>query len=220
MQQRSLKVRITHGDWVYGVHLTPDAPTDNFTLFVLAHGVSNNMDHPIMRTVAHGLVDLGHEVALFNFPFTHAGNQTPDPEPVLVGSLEFVARAAVNGRDVRLILGGKSLGARIAALTVSMGFQCDGLIFLGFPLHTPDFHSETRDELIKSVTRPMLFVQGTRDPFCHLDLLTTTLRQVQVPHQVHLVQGGEHSYVVKGRSMREIYEEIVVQINGWQAELA
>jgi len=172
-----------------------------------------------MKRISQELVGMGFEVALFNFPFAQERKTKPDPEPVLVGAMEFVAKAARDERDIRLILGGKSLGARIAALTISMGYVCDGALFLGFPLHLPEKNLDNRDELLREVNVPMLFIQGTRDIFCHLDLLQNTLGRLDAPSTLHLIEGAEHSYVVKNRSQRDVYTEIVQVIDRWLKDI-
>ena len=76
---------------------------------------------------------------------------------------------------VPVLAGGKSLGGRIASMCVADGMPAAGLVFLGYPLHPPGKPERLRAEHLERITVPMLFLQGTRDPFAKPELLAKVL---------------------------------------------
>ena len=94
-----------------------------------------------------------------------------------------------------------------------------GLVFLGYPLHAPNRHDRLRADNLMKITAPMLFVEGTNDPFCRMDLLTEVLEQVKAPTQTHLIEGGNHDFRVpkrQGRTAEAIWQEVVETICRWR----
>ena len=95
------------------------------------------------------------------------------------------------------------MGARVAlALCAAKRVTPSGLLFLGFPLHKPGKREEPRLAGLAEVRRPMLFVQGTRDPFCDLDVLKRVRKERGVAGSLHVIEGGDHSYQLPA-AMRE-----------------
>ena len=188
-------------------------------MVVLAPGAGAPIVHPFMEQVAAGLGASGLLVARFNFVYLEQGKRSPDRQPVL----EDTYRSAVEQLTStlgshRLVLGGKSMGGRIASHVVAGGFDADALVFLGYPLHPPGRPDRIRDKHLHEVSVPMLFVEGTRDPFCPLE----TLERVrgELPHETDLVviEDGDHSFKVRkssGRSTDEALGEVVEAVSGW-----
>lgn len=99
-------------------------------------------------------------------------------------------------------LGGKSLGARMAAELVSRYYEGEGvlpagLILLTYPLHKPGRKDRLALEHLRRIDVPSLFVVGSEDPFCDLTLLPPVLNRLDRPGRAFLVQGGDHSLRVK-----------------------
>jgi predicted alpha/beta-hydrolase family hydrolase len=118
----------------------------------------------------------------------------------------------------RLVLGGKSMGGRIASQAVAKGLGADGLVFLGYPLHPPGRTDKMRDAHLTDVACPMLFLQGTRDAFAQLDLLRPVVELQGERGTLHLVEGGDHSFAVlkrDGRSAAEVDAELVAATASW-----
>jgi predicted alpha/beta-hydrolase family hydrolase len=74
-----------------------------------------------------------------------------------------------------------------------------GLIFLGYPLHPPGKPDRIRDRHLDRVGVPMLFLQGTADPFARWDLLTGVVERLGDRATLHPLEGGDHSFRVRGR---------------------
>src|SRR5207253_7881775 len=97
------------------------------------------------------------------------GRKLPDPK----ARLESCYRAVIDAmrkrkklKSNRLVIGGKSMGGRIASQVAAANAEnIDGLVFLGYPLHAPGRPDKLRDEHLPEIKAPMLFVQGSRDAF-------------------------------------------------------
>ncbi len=166
---------------------------------ILAHGSSNNLDHPLLTRVAEALAENGWQAIRFNFLYREDGRARADRKELLQRTFATVyshARQHWSLDPARLAVGGKSLGARTAAQVVAGGLvPASALIYLGFPLHWSGRPQNGQDELlIAQGARPQLFFQGTHDPYCHLDRLESVLPRLTGPVAVHLVEGGNHSF--------------------------
>lgn len=133
---------------------------------VLAHGAGATMDSPFLETVATGLAAAtGQRVARFEFPYMAARRnggprRAPDPPRVLLAHWREVVRALGGGE--RLVIGGKSLGGRIASM-VADEQQVRGLLCLGYPFHPAGRPERTRVEHLATLRTPTLILQGERD---------------------------------------------------------
>jgi predicted alpha/beta-hydrolase family hydrolase len=174
---------------------------------VVAHGAGAGMDHPFLVGFSRAIAE--HEVATlrFNFPYVERGRRSPDPEAVLraawLAAFED-ARSRSDGRPV--LAGGKSLGGRIASMAVADGMQAAGLVFLGYPFHPPGKPERVRDEHLYRITVPMLFIQGTADPFARPEVVRKVLRKLGRAAEHLPIEGGDHSFNVRGqkRDAREV----------------
>ena len=91
-----------------------------------------------------------------------------------------------------VVLIGKSMGSRIGC-HLSLEQHVNAVVCLGYPLVGIGKSGKIRDEVLLALTTPILFVQGTRDRLCPLDLLAQVNRRMQAPHAIHLVESGDHS---------------------------
>lgn len=197
---------------------------------LLAHGAGTDMTNPLLRAVARGLAEQGHPVLLFNFAYTEAGRKAPDPMARLEACFRTVAAFARDRLGERpLVLGGRSMGGRVASHLAAQGEPADGLVFLGYPLHPARrAGTEVPDERLRTahweaLRTPALFVQGDRDALADLALLERerAARLTGAPTVVHVVAGGDHGFAVRkkdGRGEGEVLGEIVGAISGWLGE--
>lgn len=188
---------------------------------ILAHGAGNDMDAPFLSAVHAGLAAHGFVAVKFNFPYKECGRRLPDPAPVLedafVRVLEAV-RAAPEIAPPRIVIGGKSLGGRMASHLAAAGVDVAGLLLLGYPLHPAGQPERLRTAHLPQIRVPMLFVTGTRDPLCRLDLLRQTIQRLPAPVTVHVIAGGDHSFEVPKRTPRaaaDVWTEIVQESVRW-----
>jgi uncharacterized protein len=166
-------------------------------VLILGHGANNDMDHPVVAGVHERLARAGLAALRFNFPYAEEGRQRPDPDEVLEAALSRVRNYAAGLEDLqglKLFLGGKSMGGRIAAQLAARQAGAHGLVFLGYPLHPPGKPENLRDKPLLQLPCPALFVEGSRDPFCNLGRLGEVLAGMPVRTDVHVLPGLGHSY--------------------------
>jgi predicted alpha/beta-hydrolase family hydrolase len=181
---------------------TPKGPVSailDSSLLVLAHGAGGNMRSPFLAAFAAGLGAQGVGCLRFNFAYSEAGRRGPDPEKTLRAVWNAAFDKAVE-KGGPLWVGGKSMGGRIASMMVADGdLDAAGLVFVGYPLHPPGKVDRLRDEHLARVKVPMLFLQGTADPFARWDLLQAVVKRLGRNATLHRVEGGDHSFRVRGR---------------------
>ncbi len=228
LRQRTGKVAVDRGMEVSAVTAERARHRAGETdVIVLAHGAGADMHHPFMTFFHEALARAGWLSVKFNFPYKELGRKAPDPAPRLEDAFERVlehVRRNLCPAPERLFVGGKSMGGRIAANVAAKAAgsserQVAGLVFLGYPLHAPKRHDRLRADNLMKITAPMLFVEGTNDPFCRLDLLEESLRQVQAPARTHIIEGGNHDFRVPKRLGREpeaVWQEAVDAICRWR----
>lgn len=178
-------------------------PPNAWLLYVLAHGAGAGMRHRFLESISETLAGRGIATLRYQFPYLEAGRKRPDYPPVLQATVRAaVVKAAELEPELPLIAGGKSLGGRMtsgaASETPLAGVR--GLVFLGFPLHPPGQPGTSRADHLDRVDVPMLFLQGTRDSFARLDLITDVCEGLEPNATLHLVEGGDHSFAVPKRS--------------------
>ena len=199
--------------------LLTDGPGDGRAVVVLAHGAGSGMRSDFMTFMAEGLAEADMLCLRFEFPYMQAGRKAPDKAPVLESAYADVARhARLLAGDRPLVLGGKSMGGRIASQAVAAGAPADGLVFHGYPLHPPGRPERLRIAHWPDVKVPMLFVEGTRDPFCPLDTLARVQEETGVDAEVVVIDDGDHSFKVRkssGRGTPEAWREAVDRTASW-----
>ena len=175
------------------------------------------MKSDFMATMASALGSEGFRVCRFNFLYTELGKKAPDRQPVLEETYDSVLEAVRSGHD-KVVIGGKSLGGRIASMIVAQGARVDGLVFLGYPLHPPGRPERIRKTHLPDIKSPMLFVEGTRDPFCPLETLGEVRAELTAPTEVAIIDDGDHSLKVRkssGRSTVEAWAEAAAAVSDW-----
>lgn len=192
---------------------------DGRAVVVLAHGAGAGMRSDFMAFQAEALAAAGLLCLRFEFPYMAAGKKAPDRAAVLEETWRTVAeQAREQAGDRRLVLGGKSMGGRIASQAVAQGAPADGLVFHGYPLHPPGRPERVRKAHLPDVKVPMLFVEGTRDPFCPLDTLHDVIAETGVDATVAVIDDGDHSFKVRassGRTTKAAWEEVVARTTAW-----
>ena len=189
-------------------------------LCVLAHGAGNDMRNPLFEGVVRGLAEGDVSTMRFNFPFTEEGRRGPDRPPVLLEAWRgALGEAERRSGGLPRVAAGKSLGGRMASMLAAedpAGFFCAAIVFFGYPLHAPGRANQPRDSHLPSVGVPMLFIQGTSDPLADLGLIRTLVDRLAPRAELHLVDGGDHSFRVRGA--RRADEEIGRELGSVAAE--
>ena len=162
---------------------------------ILGPGAGGTRQTPQLLSAAAFLDPKRYTTILFNFPYQESRRKFPDQAGVLEETVARVAEfARTDLRATKIVLGGRSMGGRMASQAVAKGLLCDGLAFLAYPLHPPGQESRLRDAHLGSIRVPMLFLQGTRDVFARLDLLKSTVERLGANAQLALFEDADHSF--------------------------
>ena len=188
-------------------------PADGGDYLILAHGAGGAMDTPQLKSYADEIAARGLGAVRFNFAYAEAKKKAPDKTEKLEACYRGVAEE-VSKRAKRLFIGGRSMGGRIGSHIVAQGFPAAGLVFLAYPLHPPGKPERIRDEHLKTIDVPMLFLQGSRDPFAQPDLLDRTIAALPTA-TLHRVHNGDHSHKVPGRPAADVLDELVGATFDW-----
>jgi predicted alpha/beta-hydrolase family hydrolase len=175
------------------------------SLFLFAPGAGAPSSHPWMQQWTKRLATIG-PVVVFDYPYMRENRKRPDRLPKLIAAhRQALAKAREKMRDHKsdfsTILIGKSMGGRIGCHVASEE-KVDALVCLGYPLCAMGDRTKLRDEVLRSLRRAILFVQGTRDPLCPLDLLERVRTEMEAPNLLHIVQAGDHSLRVTKQQLQ------------------
>ena len=191
---------------------TPSSPRFGY---VLAHGAGAGMRHPFMEAISQALFERGVATLRYEFPYVASGRKWPDPPARLVGSVRAaVKRAGAEWPGLPLIAGGKSMGGRMTSTAQAEEPLAGvaGLAFLGFPLHPPGKPSVSRADHLFQVRVPMLFLQGSRDDFAELGLITGVCERLGPRARLEVLEGADHSFRVPKRKGEQVIGELADRV--------
>ena len=219
----ALRVAIAPGEAVTALLYPAAAERRAGVALILGHGAGAGQSSLFMVRCATDLAARGIDVVTFNFPYMERGRRLPDANDRLEACYRAVIAAmrehpTLGG--VRLAIGGKSMGGRIAsqvAAGVGVG-DLAGLVLLGYPLHPPGKPERLRAMHLPRIGAPMLFVQGERDAFGTPDELRPIIAALAPPPDLYVVAGGDHSFKVRkgaGVSQREVERAVQERIECW-----
>jgi len=189
--------------------------------FVYAPGAGSSLDDPFGGHLARALRAEGIDLVRFEFPYMAAKKRAPD-RPAL---LEATWRAAIDtawARGRQLVVGGRSMGGRIASQVVAQGVTADALALFAYPLHPPGRPEKARDEHLPAITAPALFVSGTNDAFASPGELRAAAKKVKRA-TVHMLEGADHGFAVKkasGRTREDVWAEATRALVDWLAAVS
>lgn len=224
-----LRVSVADRDSVSALLYLAPQPSRLGTTIVLAHGAGAGQLHPFMQLFGNGLAERGFDVLTFNFVYMEQGRHVPDPKAKLEACYRAVIEAAEQHKKLqgnRLVIGGKSMGGRIASQVAalerggltSLAERIAGLVFLGYPLHPPGRPDKLRDAHLPQITSPMLFVQGSRDTFGTEEEINAVIKRLHLPATLYAIEGGDHSLKVPksvGIPQAQIYQSTMDEIARW-----
>jgi predicted alpha/beta-hydrolase family hydrolase len=232
-----LKITVNERDSVSALlYAAPKKERAGVTI-ILGHGAGAGQLHPFMRLFASGLAARGFDTITFNFIYMEQGRHVPDPKAKLEACYSAVIEAARRHKKLkenRVVVGGKSMGGRIASqVAAAMNDQSlsderpvarsaipeiSALVFLGYPLHPPGRPDKLRDAHLPQIKARMLFIQGERDTFGTPDELRAVIKRLHLPATLLAIQGGDHSLKVPesaGIPQQEVYESTMDEISRW-----
>jgi predicted alpha/beta-hydrolase family hydrolase len=218
-----MRIKINEQDAVTALIYAANKKTRAGVTLLLGHGAGANQTSQFMVSFAEGLAERGVCVVTFNFLYAEQGRRAPDRNDKLE-SCYRAAIASVKGdgrlKSNRFMIGGKSMGGRIASQVAAEGTEeIAGLVFLGYPLHPPGKPEKLRAEHLPRIGKPMLFVQGARDPFGTPDELRPMIKKLKA--SLYAVEGGDHSFTVAKSwpvSQEQVYKDAQDEIAQWLRE--
>jgi uncharacterized protein len=225
MEPETLTVPVNERDTVSALlYAAPKKERAAMTV-ILGHGAGANQLSPFMRLFASGLAQRGFNTMTFNFLYMEQGRRVPDPKQRLESCYVAVIQTGQQHKNLkgnRIVIGGKSMGGRIASQVAATEFSTNnaisGLVLLGYPLHPPGKPEQMRDQHLKDIRARLLFVQGSRDAFGTPEELRAVIKNHKLSAKLHVVEGGDHSFKVpksSGVPQQRIYEDIMDEISGW-----
>ena len=209
------------GESLGRVSVSVAKPARSRATAIIAHGAGGNMDTPSIVGVQKNLVASGVTAVRFNFLYSESKKSAPDKQPKLVAAWRSVADWVKKElKPKKLLLGGRSMGGRMASYLVADGYPCDGIFFLAYPLHPPGKPDRLRKDHLPKIKVPMLFVSGTRDSFAQLDLLEPVVKKSKA--KLHLIEEADHGFKVPkrtGKTPKDIDGEVTATLLEFIAEV-
>ena len=199
-----------------------DGPERADTTLLLAHGAGGAMDSPRMQALTEALAQEGLRVARFEFSYMAARRQGPRRPPPKAETLkpEYQAAIAALGVTGKLIIGGKSMGGRIASM-IADEMQSAGLLCLGYPFHPVGKPEQTRTEHLERLCTPTLIVQGSRDPFGTREEVSTFALSPAI--RIAWMEDGDHDLRprknLSGFTIKNHLASMAREVREWASKL-
>ncbi len=196
---------------------------------LFAHGAELDFASDFMQSIAERLAVAGFAVLRFRYPYMERREREskkfpPDRMPLLeeahFRALDF-ARRELDAR--RILLAGKSMGARVSTHLAAKGADAAGLVLFGYPLQAAgkptDDRNAQRREHFPAIVQPALFLQGTRDPLCDLAKLRGALKNFGGHATIAVIDDADHAFEVRkssGRDRNAVRDELVRAVDQWE----
>jgi predicted alpha/beta-hydrolase family hydrolase len=187
-------------------------------VLILGHGAGAGIRHQFFETLVPLISDLGINVIRYNFLYMEKGRKLPDQKPTCFKVISAVITFSRNKfPDSKIFLGGKSFGGRMSSLYLASHSDSSikGLVFLGFPLHTPTKVDSSRSNHLKEIDLESLFLQGTRDKLADLTLLKQVVKDLPKA-SICIIDGADHSFEVlkkSGIKQDDVYARLAREIS-------
>lgn len=198
-------------------------PDSSKATILLAHGAGAAMDSPGMTAIAQALADQALKVVRFEFAYMaerrSGGSRRPPPR---ADKLNAEYLAAIDGLavDGPLVIGGKSMGGRVASMIADELHEKDriaGLLCLGYPFHPIGKPQKLRTEHLRNLRTPALICQGTRDPFGTPEEVATYGLSEAI--QLSWFEDGDHDLKprkrISGFSHADHLQSMALAVSNW-----
>ena len=192
---------------------------DGEIAIILAHGAGQGINSPFMKFFHEALPKRGLLSVQFNFEYIEKGRKIPDTQPKMQALYRQVVQEVVEvERPKKILIGGKSMGGRVASYIATSTTGVHGLVFLGYPLHPPGKPDQLRDAHLYETHLPMLFLSGTRDGLAERSLLEKVAHRLGERATLVWTEGGDHSLKVGGAGNATL-EAAADEIQKWAQAL-
>ena len=188
-----------------------NGPADAQYTFLMAHGSGAGMDSDFVDAIAVGLAEKGIRVVRFEFPYMQTIRETgkkrpPNAMPILLESFMY----EINRLEGNIIIGGKSMGGRVAS-RILMESKAHACIALGYPFHPPGRPNKLRVEHFEHIAKPMLIIQGMRDPFGKPE--ENLEEYLSKNMHIHWLSDVDHSFSTRKSSPRTTEQNIAMAVD-------
>ncbi len=182
---------------------------------VLTHGAGGNAKGPLLTALAEAFADSGLTVLRCDLPFRQQ-RPTGPPSPASAArdqaGLRCAAQVLKELGSARVLLGGQSYGGRQASLLAASDESvCDGLLLMSYPLHPPGKPGQLRTQHFPQLRKPILFVQGTKDPFGSVEEMDAAMKLLATAHERVIVEGAGHD-LGWSRKLKPEYADLPARI--------
>ena len=198
-----------------------DGPKSAALTIALAHGAGAPMDSEFMVFFAEGLAKRGYRAVRFEFPYmaerrTTGKKRPPDRQPKLLETWQSVIDDLGAGS---LVIGGKSMGGRMATLIADPA-KVRGVVALGYPFYGAGRADKPRIDHLKDLQTPTLVCQGTRDSLGSFDVVNELSLSSAIIY--HWAEDGDHSLKPRkksGRTQKQNWTNTLDAIDGFLSRL-
>ena len=214
MESQEFLINLTSTESVTAVRTKSKVKGDKKT-FVYAPGAGSNISDPFGLYLDKYIPSLGYDILRFQFPYMESGKKRPDNASILKETWKAVIGQA--GDLSNLIIGGRSMGGRIASEVVAEGLQIRGLVLFAYPLIPLRGSGTPRDTHFRDVKIPTLFCSGTRDTFGTPEQLKLSAAKIGIS-KVMLLNGADHGFSVlksTGRDRVDVWSDIGSHLRTW-----
>ena len=181
---------------------------------LLAHGAGAGQDHRGITTIAEALVNHGHPVLTFNYPYTEEGRRWPDRTDRLLTCHRAVAEWVRSEISETPVLAGRSMGGRMGSYLAAEGDPVRALVLYAYPLHPPRRPDRLRSEHLSRISAPMLFFRGSRDAFATPEVFDREVRPLRLA-TVFDLDGLDHSFRGRGQRADEVNRRLAETTVSW-----
>ena len=204
-----------------------EGPDNANATILLAHGAGAAMDSSSMNAIAGALAAAGFRVARFEFDYmasrrTEAGRKPPPRAETLIA--EYRSAVTGLGASGRLIIGGKSMGGRVASMVADQllaAGEVAGLLCLGYPFHPPGKPEQLRTKHLAGLKTPALICQGTRDIFGNREEVAGYDLSDKI--EILWLEDGDHDLKprkgISGFSAADHLKTMAEKVRGWSGGL-
>jgi len=182
---------------------------------LLTPGAGADRNQASLVAIEEALRPAGVPVERLDFPYRRAGRKAPDRAPVLVAAVVEGAAALAARTGLapgRLVVGGRSMGGRIASMAVADGLPSLGLVLVSYPLHPPGRPDRARTAHLPALHVPCLFVSGTRDALAAPAELEEAAAAIAGPVTHVWLEGGDHGLRRRDAQVATIVRDWVLSL--------
>lgn len=196
-------------------------PEQYKSVLIIAHGAGRDMNSNLISAIHEGIAENNILTVKFNFPYMEQGLKAPNTPHVLEETWQKIIDTVIEKTGVKLkqiFLSGLSMGGRYATILAAKEDLYAGIILFGYPLHAPGKPDKPRFNHLKVIHEPMLFIQGSRDSLCELDVFKPLLETLSPQPHLHIIEGGDHSFKLLKRIERteqSVFKEIIQTSTEW-----